>query len=530
MAVSRNLKNSRSFKKRPKPAASRPQPGVLAGLAVLLALAALSCAAVVWFYSHGYLLYDNDAQAHINTARRVLDSLTPGYEQLGTTWLPLPHVMMLPLVSNDNLWRTGLAGAVPSALFFVLCGTSLFAATRRLLGSIEAALVATALLALNPNLLYMQSLAMTEAIYLGAFCGLFYFMVLFAQTQSLGAAAGAGLCSLAGCMTRYDGWFLIPFVTLFFLVAAKERRLLVTFVYGAIASAGCIYWMAHNYYFYSDPLYFYRGEWSAKAIQARAKSSYPGHGDWSLAFLYYRSAAQACAGTTLFWIGAAGILCAFLKRAWWAALLLLLPGVFYVMNVHAGDSPIFLPHLWYGSYYNTRYGLAMLPLFAFCAACIVALAPEGARKIVASLVVLAGIAPWIAYPRMENWVCWKESQVNSEPRRAWTREAAAYLRANYRPGDRILTSFSDLTNIYREVGIPFRATVNECNGLLFEARLKKPELFLEENWVVAISGDQVSQAMAKAHFGRYSYRCVKIVEVKGAAPVQIFRRFSKPNS
>ena len=209
---------------------------------------------------------------------------------------------------------------------------------------------------------------------------------------------------------------------------------------------------------------------------------------------------------------------------------MLLPGVFYVMNVHSGDSPIFLPQLWYGSYYNTRYGLAMLPLLAFSSACIVALVPERARKIAAALVVVVGIIPWIAYPRMENWVCFKESQVNSETRRAWSHEAAVYLLANYRPGDRILTSFSDLTNIYREAGIPFRATVNECNGLIFEARLKRPELFLEENWVISISGDAVSQAMAKAHFGRYAYRCVKMVEVKGAAPVEIFRRFAKPTS
>ena len=530
MAVSRNSKNSRSFKKRPKSAATRGQLGVLAPMAVFIALAALSCAAVVWFYMRGYLVYDNDAQAHINTARRVIDSLTPGYEQLGTTWLPLPHVLMLPLVRYDKLWQTGLAGAIPSALFFVLCGTSLFAATRRLLGSVEAAVAATALLALNPNLLYMQSLAMTEAIYLGAFCGLFYFMVLFAQTQSLGAVTGAGLCSLAGCMTRYDGWFLIPFVALFFFIEARERKVLAAFVFGAIASSGCIYWLAHNYYFYSDALYFYRGEWSAKAIQARAHSTYPGQGDWALAFQYSRSAAQACAGPTLFWMGAAGILCAFIKRAWWAAILLLLPGVFYVMNIHSGDSPLFLPHLWYGSYYNTRYGLGMLPLFAFSAACFVAMVPVGARKIVATLAILAGVAPWIAYPRMENWICWKESQVNSETRRAWSHEAANYLRAHYRPGDSIFTSFSDLTNIYREAGIPFRATVNECNSLLWEVRLKRPDLFLEENWVISISGDAVSQAMAKAHFGRYSYRCVKMVEVKGAAPIEIFRRFNKPIS
>jgi len=501
----------------------------LAPLAVFIALSALSCAAVVFFYTRGYLTWDNDAQAHINTARRVVDSLTPGYEQLGTTWLPLPHVMMMPLARIDSLFQSGLAGAIPSAIFFVLCGTALFAATRRILGSGEAAIAATALIALNPNLLYMQSLAMTEAIYLGTFCGMFYFMVLFVDTQSIGAVVGAGICSLAGCMTRYDGWFLIPFITLFFLVAARENRLLVAFTFGAIASSGCVYWMAHNYYFYSDPLYFYRGEWSAKAIQARSHSSYPGHGDWPLAFLYYRSAALACAGTTLFWMGAAGVVFAFFKRAWWAVLLLVLPGVFYVMNVHSGDSPIFLPQLWYGSYYNTRYGLAMLPLFAFGSACIVAMMPQGVRKMVGTVVILVGVSPWLAYPRMENWVCWKESQVNSETRRAWTDQAASYLRANYRPGDRILTSFSDLTNIYRQAGIPFRQTVNECNGLIFEARLKKPEIFLDENWVVAISGDPVSQAMAKAHFGRYSYQCVKMVEVKGAAPIEIFRRFRKTN-
>src|SRR5258708_16409864 len=120
MPVSKSSKNSPISKKRSKTIAPKTRLGILAPLAVFLALAALSCAAVVFFYTRGYLLWDNDAQAHINTARRVLDSLTPGYEQLGTTWLPFPHLMMVPLVQYDHLWQTGLAGAIPSALFFVL--------------------------------------------------------------------------------------------------------------------------------------------------------------------------------------------------------------------------------------------------------------------------------------------------------------------------------------------------------------------------------------------------------------------------
>ncbi|HVX65122.1 MAG TPA: hypothetical protein VHA11_00895, partial [Bryobacteraceae bacterium] len=63
-------------------------------VAVGLVLAALSAAAIAFFYSHGYLLYYGDATAHLNIARRVLDSRTPGWGQIGTVWLPLPHLLM----------------------------------------------------------------------------------------------------------------------------------------------------------------------------------------------------------------------------------------------------------------------------------------------------------------------------------------------------------------------------------------------------------------------------------------------------
>src|SRR6478672_3406837 len=67
----------------------------LAGVVILLT--AISAAAVWWCASHGYTLYYGDAEAHLNIARRVLDSRTPGPEQLGTAWLPLPHVLMLSI-------------------------------------------------------------------------------------------------------------------------------------------------------------------------------------------------------------------------------------------------------------------------------------------------------------------------------------------------------------------------------------------------------------------------------------------------
>jgi ABC-type dipeptide/oligopeptide/nickel transport system ATPase subunit len=59
-------------------------------------------------YKHGYIVAYGDAESHLNIAKRVLDSLTPGFAQLGGIWLPLPHLLMIPFVSVDHLWRSGL--------------------------------------------------------------------------------------------------------------------------------------------------------------------------------------------------------------------------------------------------------------------------------------------------------------------------------------------------------------------------------------------------------------------------------------
>src|SRR5207249_8271382 len=49
----------------------------------------LSLAAVLLSASQGWLLYYGDAEAHLDIARRLVDSQTPGYDQIGTGWLPL---------------------------------------------------------------------------------------------------------------------------------------------------------------------------------------------------------------------------------------------------------------------------------------------------------------------------------------------------------------------------------------------------------------------------------------------------------
>src|SRR5690242_5209130 len=55
---------------------------------VAASLCTLAALAVAWCFHHGYILYYGDAQSHLNLSRSILDSRTPGYDQLGTVWLP----------------------------------------------------------------------------------------------------------------------------------------------------------------------------------------------------------------------------------------------------------------------------------------------------------------------------------------------------------------------------------------------------------------------------------------------------------
>jgi hypothetical protein len=491
---------------------------------VLVCLAALSAGATLLVHHSGWTLYYGDAEAHLNIARRILDSRTPGYDQIGTSWLPLPHLLMMALVTDDRLWRSGLAGAIPSSVGFVLAGVFLFAAMRRATASSAAGFTAVGLFALNPNLLYLEATPMTEPIFLAGLMAVLYFTLRFRDTQSFWAVIGAAIASLAASLSRYEGWFLIPFVTIYFLFAAKRRRLLTVLVFGAVASLAPLYWLAHNWWLYSNPLEFYSGPYSAKAINERS-GVYPGQQDWKKAWLFFRTVTQMCAGWGALVVAAAGLFGVFFKRVFWPALLAMLPVVFYLWSMYAGGAAIFVPQLWFNSYYNTRYGLSALPLLAIAGACTTLLAAGRWRALVALAAIAIGVTPWLIDRSPDNWICWKESQVNSEGRRAWTREGAQVLASQYQRGAGIFTSFGDLTGVLREAGIPLRDALHDGNEPAWMAATTRPNLFLHEEWAIAFSGDAVATAIQRATFKTGPrYHLERTLIIKGAPVIEIYKR------
>src|SRR6266404_7203026 len=150
MLVKTRSKNAaRSASSNQHPRSNIQHPFFDTMLAFILS-ALLSAAAVKFVQQRGYTLYSGDAASHLNIARRVTDSRTPGFDQIGTVWLPLPHLLMVRLAADNELWRSGLAGAIPSAACFVIAAAFLFAAAASVFGSRAAGVAAASLLALNP--------------------------------------------------------------------------------------------------------------------------------------------------------------------------------------------------------------------------------------------------------------------------------------------------------------------------------------------------------------------------------------------
>src|ERR1019366_485132 len=129
------------------------------GRYVLAGCAAASLAATAWCWRQGNMLNYGDAVAHLHIARRVIDSHRPGLSQLGSVWLPLPHLLILPFVAVYTWWANGIAGMIPSALAYIAGCAGVYRLARHWLRP-SSAVMALAFYGLNANLLYLQTTAM----------------------------------------------------------------------------------------------------------------------------------------------------------------------------------------------------------------------------------------------------------------------------------------------------------------------------------------------------------------------------------
>src|SRR5436305_14715168 len=89
------------------------------------ALAALGGTAVaVHYHRLGLTLSHYDARGHLVVSRRIVDSITPGWQQIGAVWLPLPHLLNALPIQIDWFYRTGASAVAISVVSYAVACSS----------------------------------------------------------------------------------------------------------------------------------------------------------------------------------------------------------------------------------------------------------------------------------------------------------------------------------------------------------------------------------------------------------------------
>ncbi len=498
-----------------------------------LLIGVLSIAALFSYYAHRQLLLYGDAVAHINIARRVVDNRHPlqSYGQLGTVWLPLQHVAMLPFVWIDALWRSGIAGAIPSMVAYILGTLGVFRLVRGRAAA-TAACCAAAIYALNPNLLYLQTTAMNEPIFLAFFIWTLVYLDEFLRAtsaQAIGtpgmpsrmkperALQACGITLAGGAYTRYDGWFVATVVIVVILGIfarwwrraednAQRKPMLKSLVEVLVLNALVpVYWFVYTYCVSGYGLDFLNGPYSAKAIALRTTAQgahpYPGQHDLFTSALYFLKSAKlnvgaAFWGQALFALALAGTIMAVWKfRRYGLFLLLWLPLAFYALSIASGSVPIYLP-VWYPfSYYNVRYGLELLPVFAVFIAVLTDFILQrlhGSAGRIAVAVMMAVVAGGYASVYRQTPITLREAQANSAGRTVMERALAGSLEGL--PHSATLLMYgAEYPGALQRAGIPWRRIISEGEHPDWDWALLDPARYAD--YVIACQGDPVWAAV-----------------------------------
>jgi hypothetical protein len=553
------------------------QPGGDHGEIMLVSAfaALLSLVAFAWFYRRGDILLYGDAVAHLNIARRLTDARNPGWDQIGTVWLPLPHLLAAPFVAFDALWRNGVGGSIPSMVAYVLGVAGIFRLVRARASLASASLAAT-IYALNPSLLYMQATAMTESIFLAAIIwSLVYFddfrRALFSDPSGTAptipgwrAIERCGMCLSAAIFTRYDGWIVAFIVGICAVLTAmrwlamrpprqQTGRLLRSMTSFLLLLALCpTLWLAHNYKVTGHPLDWLNGPYSAKAIAQRSARPndppYPGKDHMIVAAQYFLKAARMntgegwCENWLLLLAGAGVLAAAFHLRRFATLILLWIPLPFYAYSIAYGSVPIFVPEWWPFSYYNVRYGLELLPAIAVFAALLPWAISRLQRRpltiaVTAILFIVAlrsdGSSAWCLSRRSQdrNWgrkfmipICYREAWANSRDRLQLERQVGEAL-SRIPDNATVLMYTSDYVGAIQNSGIHFDRIISESTFIAWDSARSAP--FAGANYIIAIDGDPVAEAVRINPRGLLK---LSIIHTMGKPNVTIYRgsRTSSP--
>jgi hypothetical protein len=455
-------------------------------VALILISIVISLGSCVYFFHLGLTNIYGDAIAHLNIARKLVDldtnSFWVRYVQLGSPWLPLPHLLMLPFVWNDYLWRTGLAGSIVSMICYVLTTEFIFEIGiifgklyfEKEQKCILSGILAASIFALNPSVLYLQTTAMTELPFLTTFTAAVFFLVKWNDSQSKKYLIISAIFTILATITRYEAWAILPAASLTILLVTPgsyKEKLKLTLLWGFIGSLGIFYWLWHNWAIYGNALEFYNGFYSAKGIYLRQEARLGwanftvGH-IW-LASLLALAATMACSGLVcLLWLASLvkitfsvfskkrkAFIIGFLPIA-----LLAIPFLFMIYSLYTGNIQIY--PLSAISLLNVRYGINSI--IAIAVFSIVWINESKKAKLLIVFLLVFSNYIWLISAGVNQLAVVQEPYRNNfNIREAQARKKLAKYLLTHPPASKIMIYSGDLGPVITSGGLKFKNTVFE---------------------------------------------------------------------
>jgi len=487
-----------------------------------------------------YFLYLNqtyvhiDAIAHVNKARGLFDNFEPGLRNLGSVWLPLPHLVMAPLAALDPMWKSGAAGSLISVVCFIGTSLFLFLTGSSWTGSRIAGWVAFTLFALNPRLIYFFTTPENEPLMILCATGLLYYLVRWSQFERWRDFALAALFLFLGTLTRYEGWALAAIACLLIPIIARKQRVEATILFMGAACLGPMLWMLYNMVYFDDPLMFTYGIGSAAANDVAKTLGTLGNLPDS--FVRYFVDVVYCLNSGVIWLAIGGLAFALLLlRYWnWRPTLVLLSGCgatfgFYVLNLYTGNISILLPGVILNdlqSMYNVRYGTVMaatVPLFA--GLFVFVLWHQVERRRALALLMLAPLVlpdptPAASHENIQHQFTQNLFYTEGIHNQSFWMPPFVELAQKLGDSGLIMTNTRIVHVAVWATGIPMRRFVTEMNEDVWGPSLN--DIDTRIRWVITEEGDQLWHGRGKW----LEKNWIEVANAKGEASgrVHLYRR------
>jgi hypothetical protein len=484
-------------------------------LIILFILIIVSIGAFFYYWQNGLGVAYNDARSHLDISRRVVEGIKPGFAQLGSVWLPLPHVLMTFTVWNDFMWHSGLSGALVSMISFVATGILIYKFLKQLEVGLIGRIIGVLVFACNLNILYLQSTAMTELLLIATMTAGAYELLLWHKTNNYLNLIKAAFFIMLSTLTRYDGWFLLFFSTiLIFFHVIREKGYKATegilILFLTLGAFGVVLWFGWNQLIFKDALYFALGPFSAKAQQDLLSSAGvlpTKHNLWLSAKVYFYALAYN-SGTFTLILGVIGSLMLWfdnkiikpVRIASWA---LMAPLFFNILALFFGHSVLYVQGISGNTWFNVRYGIMMLPTIAIFVGYLVnRLRPI--RLTLISLLLFITVFSFLS----NDAVTIDDARYGSSQKNVT--EVSNWLKNNVADkNELILISAASHDAIIFSSGLPMKRFIHEGAGTYWENAISYPDRWVK--WIVLRTYDKndLTFKLLSEHNGLSHYQKVE---------------------